>query len=180
MTITTEPGTETQLELVQLQRETPAQVEPVQARAPAPVPHKLKLEKKTQQRPRGAAMMDDGNHCRVTDKNIITSQDGARVLRPRTAAAFYQATEPDDETTMKKIIGMFSTLTDFVGVLIKMNEEQSQKPHKRVNDPSVVMNDTPRECYETQEYYYDTVERHDTAPTDTQLYGPTRTREGEI
>ena len=46
--ITTEPETEIQLELEQLLQETPAQIEPVQSRAPAPVPHKLKHKKKTQ------------------------------------------------------------------------------------------------------------------------------------
>ena len=77
------------------------------------------------------------------------------------------------------MMGIFSTFTDFFGVMIKMQEERNQKLYERVNEPDVVTNNTLQECYETQAYY-NTVEHHDTAPTNTHLYGPTRTREGEI
>ena len=95
---TTEQETEIQLELEQIPRYAPAQIEPVQTRAPAPVPQEQRHERKIQQQPRGAAIMDDGSYCKETESNIIGTQDGARVLRPRTAATSYQVAEP----TMKR------------------------------------------------------------------------------
>ena len=56
--------------------------------------------------------MDDGNYCKETESNIIGTQDGARVVLPRTAATSYQAAVANGKTKIEKMMGLFSTLTD--------------------------------------------------------------------